>query len=236
MRSAFRKLAGSPLLTLAVLITLGLGVAANASVFSLFDYLKRQADYFGQPDKLFLLQGEQREMRRFDLLISEERLSIYEARQTSFSGLASSDLESFEASLSGDPFQVLGARVNVDFFRTLGVAPKLGRDFGAPESKANNSVVIGEDLWREKFGVPRECARDDNRPEWRALHHRRRSPFAVTLLARADTVVVAPRRRRGSGDRLAQDAAAASILSGRGTFEDRSDPRTSARRAACSAP
>ena len=50
--------------------------------------------------------------------------------------------------------QVPGTRVSAGFFRTLGVAPILGRDFrsGEDSSGEQHAVVLSYDAWQKRFG------------------------------------------------------------------------------------
>ncbi|WP_130425456.1 ABC transporter permease [Edaphobacter modestus] len=50
--------------------------------------------------------------------------------------------------------QASGARVSDGFFRTLGVAPWLGRDFlpGEEEASAEPVVLLSYEAWQKRFG------------------------------------------------------------------------------------
>lgn len=52
------------------------------------------------------------------------------------------------------PTEVAGARVSGNLFRTLGVAPQLGRTFGdeADRPGGPREVVLSHDLWRTQLG------------------------------------------------------------------------------------
>src|SRR5690606_10573490 len=55
--------------------------------------------------------------------------------------------------VGGEPGRVDGAEASADFFRTLGVAPLLGRTFTAEEQAAGAPVVVvGHGFWRERLG------------------------------------------------------------------------------------
>ncbi len=55
---------------------------------------------------------------------------------------------------NGQPDRLQGGYVTWDFFRALGVAPVLGRDFLAEEDRAgvDKAVILSDALWRGKFG------------------------------------------------------------------------------------
>lgn len=72
------------------------------------------------------------------------------ARNWSFESVAA--YHSNEANLTGDgqPEKVSTPRVTVDFFRTLGVAPILGRDFSANEDHAS-IAILGNKFWKTRY-------------------------------------------------------------------------------------
>ncbi len=55
----------------------------------------------------------------------------------------------------GQPDRLTGGYITWDFFRALGVAPVLGRDFLQEEDKAgvDKAVILSDALWRAKFGA-----------------------------------------------------------------------------------
>jgi predicted permease len=55
---------------------------------------------------------------------------------------------------NGQPQRLTGGYVTHDFFRALGVAPVLGRDFLPEEDRAgvDKAVILSDALWRAKFG------------------------------------------------------------------------------------
>lgn len=51
-----------------------------------------------------------------------------------------------------EPDQVDAAIVSTDFFKVMGVNPIYGRTFTEDEMKAGNVVILGNDLWKKRFG------------------------------------------------------------------------------------
>jgi putative ABC transport system permease protein len=76
---------------------------------------------------------------------------------SSFKALAAWRRQEVVLSGQGEPERLLGAMVTSDFFAVLGVKPLLGRTFSAAEeTEKANVVVIGEGLWRLRFGASRD--------------------------------------------------------------------------------
>jgi predicted permease len=56
---------------------------------------------------------------------------------------------------SGEPMQIEGSPVSHDFFRVLGVAPRLGRDFAASDERVGAApvVIVSDAVWRDQLGA-----------------------------------------------------------------------------------
>ena len=85
-----------------------------------------------------------------DVVIVDHELS-----PTQLEHLASVASTSFNLSEAGAPERVAAERVSADFFRVFRIAPRLGRGFSAEEDVPgrHHVVVLGEGLWRRRFGA-----------------------------------------------------------------------------------
>ena len=56
---------------------------------------------------------------------------------------------------NGEPVQIEGSPVSHDFFRVLGVAPRLGRDFSAADERVGAApvVIVSDRVWRDQLGA-----------------------------------------------------------------------------------
>ena len=81
---------------------------------------------------------------------------------------------------------VQGARVSDGFFRTLGVAPALGRDFYAGEDLPGkpDTLIISDAAWHARFGGRRDVIGQTVTLSGDASHHRRRASGALSVRAR----------------------------------------------------
>jgi putative ABC transport system permease protein len=75
-------------------------------------------------------------------------------QSTSFEGMSAYFGSNFTLTQAGDPAQIRGAIVTPGFFETLGVAPALGRTFGAHEGAVGGDrvLILSHGLWRTRFG------------------------------------------------------------------------------------
>jgi putative ABC transport system permease protein len=156
-RHAFRAIVKRPGLSAIVIVTLALGLGANASVFSMIDALVLRPFTMRDADRVTLLTAA-----RPDDLTRRETVSPADfldwKRQTDvFDHLAA--FAWWDANLVGrdEPEKVQGFRVSADFFPVLGVEPVLGRGFLKEEDQIGQErrVVLGYGLWQRRFAGDR---------------------------------------------------------------------------------
>ena len=156
LRYAIRLLIKAPSFTAVALFTLALGIAANTAIFSIVNALLIEPLPYAEPHRLVMLWQDQRARGGpEDEWLAPAHFFDWRNRATSFE--ASTVFHGGSASLtgSGEPEQLRGWRVTADFFRVLGVAPALGRDFRAEDDKpgAPATVIITHGLWVRRFGA-----------------------------------------------------------------------------------
>ncbi len=161
---AARVLRRSPLFATTAVLSLGLGIAGNAVVFSLADaYLFRGRPGIAGVDRLV-------EVGRIDAgqgsgfysgdgfdTFSYPNYLDYRERQTVFEALAAyhaGPIATFGLGTSESAARVPGAYVSANYFRVLGVSIARGRGF-LPEDERLASpstvAVISDRLWRTQF-------------------------------------------------------------------------------------
>jgi predicted permease len=159
IRYSVRLALQRPLFTLTVIGSIALGIGFSTAAFSFLNALFLQPlPGVTHPETLMYLSGG-----RFpvsypnfaDLRQQNHAFSDLAAYQMIRVGLAAGD---------GEAELISGEIVTANFFRVLGAAPALGRDFPALESRAPGSqpeVVIGYGLWQQRFGSdPRILGRE----------------------------------------------------------------------------
>ena len=191
VRYATCTLRRAPMFALTATLSLGIGIAGNAVVFSLADaYLFRQRPGIAKPDRLVEVGrvdsgkgGGFYGGDRFDTFSYPNYLE-YRARQTVFEGLAAyhvGGLARFGLGTGDDAVQVPGAYVSANFFDVLGVPMARGRAFLPDEEQLgspNTVAVISHRLWQVQF---------DGTPDiiGRTVHLNGR-PFTIIGVAHAD--------------------------------------------------
>jgi putative ABC transport system permease protein len=156
IRTALRALSLRPGFTFIALITLALGIGANAAIFSVVDAVLVRPLPFADPDRLVMPWEFSAEVQRragFDRLpASPADVTDFINRNTTFEELASLRAERVNLTGGGDPERVGAVRVSQNFLKTLGVQPVHGRDFTASDGSETRVILIGHGLWQRRYG------------------------------------------------------------------------------------
>jgi predicted permease len=154
VRLAIRALARQPVVTLAVVLTLGLAIGANTALFSVFDGLLFRPLPFKEADRIVHLQLD----RNASPSRSPVQLhGILERVRTTRSLVERADsgrtLLFDETTAAVTDWELRPYDLSVSAFELLGVRPILGRPFTEADSTDSPfSVLLGYDVWRRRFG------------------------------------------------------------------------------------
>src|SRR5262245_56553903 len=154
VRFAARRLARTPLYTLAVVAVMGLGIGANAAVFTALDQTVIRPLPFRQPERLVMLWEDFSALGRPPKQrVSPATFLDWRAQSRSFDAMGAYGLVSKTLTGGAAPREVLGARVTADLMPLVGVSPLLGRTLSADEeSLTEGPVVLGYGLWQGQYG------------------------------------------------------------------------------------
>jgi putative ABC transport system permease protein len=145
-------------------LTLALGIGANATIFSALDALLIEPLPFPDPDALVTVA--QTDARTGTTAVAPGTFADWRERSTSFAHLAAWELVG-RTLVEGDRPRRVGACIaSGNLFDLLGVAPALGQAFG-PATEGPREAVLGYALWRDRFGsdpsvVGRDLRLDDD--------------------------------------------------------------------------
>jgi len=161
---ALRMLRKTPFVTAVAVLSLALGIGANAAIYSMFDQLLLRALPVPNAHELVNIAAPGpmpgstscNQQGDCDEIFSYPMYRDLEAKQTALAGIAASRL--FGASLAIDNEPSLGeaAWVSGTYFSTLGVSAALGRTFGPEDDRipdGHDIVVVSHTLWRDRFGL-----------------------------------------------------------------------------------
>jgi putative ABC transport system permease protein len=150
-----RALVKRPLLTLTVIVTLALGLGANAAIFNLIDRLVLRPYPLDDPDSVVLLSetGPGLEFTKE----SVSPANFYDVRAASRTLEHLSAYVWWDANLvdRGKPERLPGFRITSGLFEALGVRPSLGRTFVRDDETygRHHVVIIGDALWKRRFAA-----------------------------------------------------------------------------------
>jgi putative ABC transport system permease protein len=153
LRYGARMLLQKPGFTLIAVITLALGIGANAAIFSVVNGVLLRPLPFKDPDRLMLIR--ETKLPQFpEFSVSPGNFLDWRKQNTVFERLVAFNGVSFNMIGAGDPEQIRGMKVTDGFFAMLGAQPLLGRDFLPEEDQPgrDNVVILNYGLWQRRFG------------------------------------------------------------------------------------
>lgn len=155
LRYALRQLRKSPGFSFAAVLTLGLGIAVNVTIFSAVNGLILRPLPVPHPQQIAVLAEQQQGAPLGVYFLSYPELLDLRKQAHTFS-----DLFAYENTLAGmsadniaDHF--VGSYVSGNYFSGLGVKPALGRLFLPGEGERPGSeaeIVLGYSYWQKRFG------------------------------------------------------------------------------------
>jgi putative ABC transport system permease protein len=155
LRYAWRALVKRPSSSAIIVLTLALGLGANAAIFGVVDALVLRPFAFPDLDRLTVVaQTAPDDPNAAGETVAPGNFLDWKRQAASFERLAA--FEWWDVNLTGpdDPQQVSGFFVSADFFQVLGVQPAAGRLFvPADEIQGQHRrAVLSHALWQRRFG------------------------------------------------------------------------------------
>jgi putative ABC transport system permease protein len=153
--TAVRQMKGSPGFTVVAALTLALGIGANSAIFALADATFLRPLPFAQPQDRLVMIWE-RYPNGYLSPVTPLDYNDWRDQNHTFDAIAAVSGALFTLSApDSPPEQVSAQAVTAQFFDVLGVTPIAGRTFQPSDAAAPNVVVLGEGLWRRRFGADR---------------------------------------------------------------------------------
>ncbi len=153
LRFAARSLLKAPALTLVITVSISLGIAANATVFSVANGLLWSVLPVRDPGRTVVFSESESFSYPDYLDFSNQSGDIFEGGVIAHFPLIPASLGG-----TGEPERVWGQAVSGNYFSILGVQMSLGRPILAEEDQVlgrDQVVVLSHDLWRRRFGADR---------------------------------------------------------------------------------
>ena len=153
LKSALRFMRRAPSFSLAVILTLALGIGANSAVFSAIDAVVWRPLPFPQGDQLLKLSQHDTQNRDANPFVAPVRLEDWNRMASTFDGISGYYFDDL-SELSGPlPEKITETLVAPRFLQVLEVAPMLGRSFTAQEEhwSGPDAVILTYSFWQRRF-------------------------------------------------------------------------------------
>ena len=158
VRSGVRSLRRAPGFTAVAVLTLALGIGATTGIFGMVNAVLLRPLAFAAPDRIVSVYQIIPRPRVGTPLrggLTPDQLQIWRDRATAVTEVAAWGPRSLTLTDAGDAIRLNGASVTAGFFPLLGVAPLVGRTFGAEDERpgAEPVVVLAHDTWTQTLAT-----------------------------------------------------------------------------------
>lgn len=154
LRSGLRQLRRNPGFALLAVLTLTLGIGANAAIFSLLEGILLRPLPYPQPEQMVQVFSVWPNQPHFPMAVAD--FFDYRQRLHIFSASALYAERDLDLTTAGRAEHLTGIGVSAEYFRVLGFHPALGRDFNQQDELRSGGnggavVILSDELWRARF-------------------------------------------------------------------------------------
>jgi putative ABC transport system permease protein len=153
LKAAVRFMRKSPSFSMAVILTLALGIGANSAVFSAIDAIVWRPLPFPHGDELLALYQHDTQGRDANHFVAPVRLEDWNRLNSTFQSISGYYLDDLSETSGPLPEKVTEALVAPRFLQVLGVSPALGRGFTPQEEHwgGPDASLISHAFWQRRF-------------------------------------------------------------------------------------
>lgn len=163
LKLAFRTLFKSPFVTIVAIISLALGIGANAAIFSIFNHMLLRPLPVKEPGQLVNLSAPGPKPGSQSCGVAGECEDVFsyamfrdlERAQTVFTGIAAHVVFGANLAFQGQTMNGDGMLVSGGYFPVLGLQPAMGRLLDSNDDRAVGEspvVVLSHGYWQSRFG------------------------------------------------------------------------------------
>ena len=154
IRFAARSLLKRPGFTLIVVLTLALGIGANAAVFSVINAVLLRPLPYRNADRVVMLWQNNIKAGIPDNDVSPANFVDWSEQSNSFEAMAGIEPFGFSLLGEGEPERFSASLVTSGFFQVTGTDALIGRTLTKEDFQPGNErvVVLGHRLWQRRFG------------------------------------------------------------------------------------
>jgi putative ABC transport system permease protein len=154
LKQVIRRLGRTPTFTVLTLMTLAIGIGANAAIFSVVQGVLLRPLPYPRPDELVGVWHTAPGVNITDLESAPSLYFTYREQGRTFQDVGLWAERAVTVTGLAEPERVTALRVTDGTLPILGVPPQLGRTFSAQEDKdgAPQTVVLSHAFWQSRFG------------------------------------------------------------------------------------
>ena len=148
LKFAWRRLLKSPSFAITAILTLALGIGANAVVFSVLNALVLHTNNVPNAQRFYSIESSNQSLNSYP-----DYLDVRDRNRT-FDSVLAFNFGQAGLATGGDPAQIWLYEASGNYFDTLGIKPYLGRFFHSSDEHGPNSspyVVLSYAFWRSHF-------------------------------------------------------------------------------------
>src|SRR5262245_10189898 len=153
---AARSLARTPLMAAVAIVSLALGIGANATIFNFVNAIRFRPLPFPESNRVLALsESNPKELcKGCGVGTSWPTFKLWQAGTRSFSSMGAYREDAYALADTGEPERIGGAAISGGLLATLGVAPLRGRAITESDEQpgAPPVVLLGYGLWLRRFG------------------------------------------------------------------------------------
>jgi putative ABC transport system permease protein len=151
VRFGFRLLVKSPGFTAIAILTLALGIGTNTAIFSVVNAVLLRPLPYRDPSHLVLIIEKSKYPT---ITVSYQNYLDWRDQSHSFESMEAIYGANMTLTGKGEPERLVARRVTAGFFPTLGISPKIGRNFTPEEDRAGGTpvAILSYGLWQRSFG------------------------------------------------------------------------------------
>jgi predicted permease len=159
VRFALRQLRKAPGFAFSAIVTLALGVGANAAVFSIVEAVLLRPLPYRNPERLVVIwQTDATHRATGGWFDTYREFEAWQQNSGSFEKLAALTWATGGKTIlwHEKPIDLVPIPASVDFFSMLGVSAQIGRTFRPSDLTNKCTLVLSHSFWEQKLGAPGE--------------------------------------------------------------------------------
>ncbi len=194
LRQTLRRLAATPMFTIATLVTLAVGIGANTAMFSVIEGVLLKPLRYPDPEQLVGVWHTAPGVGIKMMPTSPSMYFIYRDQNRTFQDIGLYNDTSANVTGVAEPERVVSLQVTDGTLPILGIPPKLGRWFNQADDSpgAPETVLLSYGYWRRKFGGDASVVGKSIRVDGETRQIIGVMPEQFHLLDREDPAVIMP--------------------------------------------